>query len=228
MSEQIRVLGRTLRALCAVQEDIWSRSHKIWNASSSIDDDTYNTYTELISNWMPLTEKDMEAFFPSNSKAVDIKLSTSRKALYLSPTINQPHLIPVVSLECIIDNTRADLKIRMMLIQKRNGALEGIGFRFENGDNVHAYYHAQLINELKGSKSGSNPVIQHLDWLPESEPAIPVKANDPVTLLLCSLISLYGFKNCSKLASDYQISELTKYLGYFAEPNEKPKGKKKK
>ena len=228
MSEEIRVLGQVLKALCAIQDAAWSRRQKTWVDDLDIDSKTYSTYTELISSWTPLTEKDTEALFPVNSKSVNFRLSESRKALYLSPTSSQPHLIPVVSLECVIDNTKANIKIRIMLIQKRNDALVGIGFRFENGGDIHQYYHAQLIKELQGSTHGSNPVIEHLEWLPESEPAIPLKANDPVTLLLCSLISLYGFRNCSRLATDYQISELTKYLSYFAESNEKPKSSKKK
>jgi len=228
MSEEIRVLGQVCKALREIQYATWSRRQKTWSEDLDIDRGTRNTYTELINSWSPLTENDMESLFPVNSKAVNFNLSEKRKALYLSPTSNQPQFVPVLSLECSMNNTEINIKIRIMLIQKINDALKGVGFRFEKGEGTHNYYHVQLIKELQGAKYVSNPVIEYLEWLPESEPAIPIKAKDPVTLLLCSLISLYGLKTCSKLITEHQISELKKYLNYFVESNEKPKSGKKK
>lgn len=228
MSEQIRVLGQALKALCAIQDATWTRNRRTWGDSSNIDDDTYNTCMELINNWTPLKEKDTESYFPKDSKSVKFNLSDDRKALYLSPTSKQPRLIPVISLDCNINDTENKIKIRIMLFQKIDTVLKSIGFRFEKGEDIHDFYHVQLSNELQGAKRSAKPVGEYLKWLPDSEPAIPVKANDPITLLLCLLISLYGLGTCYKLVTEHQISELKNYLGYFDESNGKSKSKKKK
>lgn len=227
MSEQIRVLGQVCKALCTLQDATWSRNQKMWGNDLKINGDAYSTYTELIRSFAPLTEKETEALF-LDSKSANFNLSDKRKAIYLSPTSNQPRHVPVISLECNMNDAESKIKIRIMLIQKRNNVLKGVGFRFEKGDDTHNFYHVQLIQELQGAKHVSNPIVEYSEWLPESEPAIPVKADDPVTLLLCSLISLYGLRTCYKLITEYHISELTHYLGYFDESNEKTKGKKKK
>lgn len=227
MSDEIRVLGQMCKALCSMQDTTWSRNQKIWEDNSKINSDTYNTYEELISRFAPLTEKEIDTLF-SSSKSVSFNLSNKRKAIYLSPTSGQPKFVPVISLECNMNDAEALIKIRIMLIQKKDEVLKGIGFRFEKGENDHNYYHAQLIEELQGVKHVPNPTVEYLGWLPEKEPAIPVKANNTITLLLCSLISLYGLRTCFKLITDFQLTELTNYLNFFAESIDETKRKKKK
>lgn len=227
MSDEIRVLGQICKALCTLQNATWTRKQKMWENDLKINNEAYSTYTELIKYFFPLSEEEAEAFF-LDSKSVNFNLSEERKAIYLSPISNQPRFVPVISLECDLNDAISNIKIRTMLIQKRNNVLKGIGFRFEKGDNTHNYHHVQLIQELQGVKHTSNPIVERLDWLPESEPAIPIKADNPITLLLCSLISIYGLRTCYKLITEYHISELKHYLEFFVESNENAKSRKKK
>ena len=67
--------------------------------------------------------------------------------------------------------------------------VKSLGYRFEspegkNNQNagVHHYYHIQMIQ----------PPTCRIDWLPETQPAFPLDADNPVKLLLCVLVSLYG------------------------------------
>ena len=83
-----------------------------------------------------------------------------------------------------------------------NGTLRAIGYRFEtrhgSGGDAHDYYHAQPVSDLKRAK------IRHRlpcpGWIPDEVPAFPLRAENPIELLLCTLVSMYGPKFCDCLA----------------------------
>jgi hypothetical protein len=69
--------------------------------------------------------------------------------------------------------------------------LAAIGCRFEppEGPGIHNYYHAQIFRAFH---PGGKELPCCPTWLPESWPAFHLKADDPVTLLVSMVISLYG------------------------------------
>lgn len=125
------------------------------------------------------------------------------------------NFVPVLSLECHLDAEKTVMKLRVMLVclvkdDQENGEAEkfrGIGFRLESphGDEYederseggekkegrHDFYHAQLIRGL-----GWGPRIESPEWLPCNQPSFPLTADDPITLVLSLLLTLYGKKYC--------------------------------
>jgi hypothetical protein len=62
------------------------------------------------------------------------------------------------------------------------------GWRFEapEGPGEHCYWHAQPLQAVAGAR------LSMPEWLPESEPAIPVAACGPTELLVAALVAVYG------------------------------------
>ena len=73
-----------------------------------------------------------------------------------------------------------------------NGTPRAVGYRFETPETAgpHHYYHAQLIRSF--GKAGVDWGIPCPVWLPDTQPAFVLDADDPIELLVCLLVSLYG------------------------------------
>jgi len=136
--------------------------------------------------------------------------------LYLPPLEKGAEFVPVLSMKCVLDDTRVEIKLRVMLIcgvedHEETGELRlcGIGFRLESPhgdeeeqegtagdeaegkDSRHGFHHAQLIQDFD-----QDPPIECPDWLPCEQPSFPLTADCPVTLVLCLLLTLYGKRFC--------------------------------
>jgi len=173
----------------------------------------------LLGGWIPIREKEIESLF-YNSKSVSIKMPDN-KVLYLPLMEEEPDFLPVLSFECRLDDDYDVMKLRLLLVHydRSEGKPHGIGFRMEEGENIHGFYHTQLIKNLTGAATTENSPIECPLRFPETQPAIPLKAQDSITLVLCLLISLYGIEYCWSLANEHQLSELNSYLEYFGVPN---------
>jgi hypothetical protein len=102
----------------------------------------------------------------------------------------------------------------------RRSSARAVAWRFEppEGDKgAHCYYHAQPISSWDKTSSGRLPV--HLP-LNESQPGFPLKAEDPVSLLVAVLVSVYGhsytngtlFSNLNFLRDIRPARESLRYL----------------
>lgn len=211
-----RVLKQLFGVLCRIQHSAWLSMEPRWK----IPEQTYETLYHLMSNWAPISEKEAESLF-SNPNGVEMRLSDRHKVLYLPPMREEPDFLPVLSLECKLDDTSDVMKLRLMLVHcdRSEGKPHGIGFRMEEGENIHGFYHAQMIKNLEGAATVEEPPIECPLRFPETQPSIPLKAEDSITLVLCLLISLYGINYCWTLISEHQLSELRGYLKYFGIPN---------
>lgn len=164
----------------------------------------------LINLWYPMGEEDFEYWFPTSSYELHVDFSRRDRFLYLPPLEKDAEFVPILSMKCDLDDTRAEMKLQVMLVRLVGRRLCGIGFRLESrrgdeeeeeGDTEmdeeeeregrHDFYHAQLIRDFDGG-----PPIECPEWLPCTQPSFPVTADCPVTLVLCLLLSLYG-KRCS-------------------------------
>ncbi|MFQ5911427.1 MAG: hypothetical protein ACE5IJ_12025 [Thermoplasmata archaeon] len=165
----------------------------------------------------PIKEKELGGLFP-DAEVVEADFSERRGVLYLPPLEKNPEFVPLLSLWCKLEETGASMALRVMLVSRggSEGRVRGIGFRLESphGDDEnedelgrHDFYHAQLIRSL-----GHGPPVECPGWLPETQPSFPLTADDPVTLVLCLLLSLYGRKYCWTFYTEHQIFDLKSYL----------------
>jgi hypothetical protein len=71
----------------------------------------------------------------------------------------------------------------------------GIVLRLEGGDCSHPYFHSQLCTSFGGSSGHpTDCLLISPAWLPERIPALPLNATEPLGLLACLLVGLYGIK----------------------------------
>lgn len=217
MKKTVGTLRQLFRVLCQIQSSTWFLRQPGWEAS----DQAYEAYDMLIGRCPPIEEKELGSLFP-DVETVEIDFSGRSKVLYLPRLEKNPEFVPILSLQCSLDETGTNAKLRVMLVSP-NGEkekLHGIGFRLESphgdeGDEEdggnelgrHGFYHAQLIRSL-----GYGPPVECPSWLPETQPSFPLTADDPVTLVLCLLLSLYGKKYCWTFYTEHQIFDLKSHL----------------
>lgn len=216
MSATIRVLKQLFVVLCRIQKSAWIDMNPEWGISEQV----FQTCHLLFSApWLPIGEEQIERLF-SESGGVELNLSETNEALYLPPMKEETHFLPVLSLECKLNDDVEIMKLRLMLVHcgADEGKPHGIGFRMEAGENIHSFYHAQLIRDLQGAAQIEDSPVECPLRFPETQPCIPLKAQDAVTLMLCLLISLYGIRHCWRLVADYRLSELADHLKYFGVP----------
>ncbi len=149
-------------------------------------------YDDVVSRFAPATSETIEAAFAGGSLVGG--LQGMGQFLYMDVVVDDRPLIPVVSFNYDFSEDREELRLRVGLIgRSSDGTPISAGFRFETREGptgVHRYYHAQMISSL-GVPKGSDPLpMDH--WVPESQPAIPLDADNPLALLVCFLVSLYG------------------------------------
>lgn len=93
--------------------------------------------------------------------------------------------------------------------------IQAVGFRYETPEisKKHGYFHVQPTKEFRAKNIGQamvrrDPFSKFYDdglencWLPVSDPTIPARANTPVDLLLCLLVSLYGTGKMTKILNE--------------------------
>lgn len=113
-------------------------------------------------------------------------------------------LLPVLTLYCDFKKSSNEITVELHLYGYFNDAIGGeskqklkcFGFRFEGGHvdkkgkrHPHDYYHVQLLNKSGYSKG---EILLFPEWISHKIPCIPLKIDNPVSLVLYILASLYG------------------------------------
>lgn len=123
-----------------------------------------------------------------------LEFDSKNTCLYLEPINEGLGIVPVLSFSYKFkEKNKFDLRLQLALFVLHEGNLAAIGCRFDpsEGPGTHDYYHAQMFREFHGGRA--LPCLPSCPpWLPISRPAFHLKADDPVTLLISMVISLYG------------------------------------
>jgi hypothetical protein len=135
-------------------------------------------------------------------------------------------ILPVLTLSYDFPSEMLRLRVGLFALHDIGGAraLRGIGYRFEAPENRsysadkvqgevepghHDYFHAQSISRL----AKGNPKTQLSDsdkrWIPMSQPAFPLEAQNLLQLFACMLITIYGRKYVASAA----FADVRKPLG---------------
>lgn len=212
MEKTITTLKDILMPLCKEQESV--RQNLSSKASK-----TYQTVSEVLH---PITLPDIKNLFKLSGTPCDThKVNSSQrgKVLYLPPVKKYDYFVPILSLNCKLNETQSIAQFRVMLISldknKTTDEFYGIGFRMETpssmdqnscptvNDGIHDFYHAQLVRKLD-SKLKNKLQITCPNWIPDSQPSFPLPADCPVTLLLCLIVTLYGKKYYSQFLEEHK------------------------
>ena len=212
MEKTITTLKDILMPLCKEQESV--RQNLSSNAL-----ETYQTLSEMLP---PIALPDIKNLFKLSGTPCDthkVNSSQQGKVLYLPPVEKYGYFVPILSLNCKLNETQSIAQFRVMLISldknKTTDEFYGIGFRMETpssmdqnscptvNDGIHDFYHAQLVRKLD-SKLKNKLQITCPNWIPDSQPSFPLPADCPVTLLLCLIVTLYGKKYCNRFLKEHK------------------------
>jgi hypothetical protein len=116
--------------------------------------------------------------------------SISRNEVIVLPPIEAGPLIPVVAFAYNWARSWPELRFRAGLFLENEGRNQAIGYRVESPEPAgkHEYPHAQPIKSFV--KDG--PRLPGPDWMPDSEPTLPLWGRCPADLVLALLIAFYG------------------------------------
>lgn len=119
--------------------------------------------------------------------------------LYLRPIEHGTIMIPILNLKYDFGCSIPRIRIYLGLFQRHENHIKGIGYRFEtpegistSGSGRHHFYHLQMIRGFPQGGPFYPPEL--MSWLPDSEPTIPLDAENPIHLICCLLIGLYGLE----------------------------------
>ena len=161
----------------------------------------------LVDSFPPLSHDDLErTIAPSTGPFRE--LHTSNRFIFLPACDKGGWFIPVLSIRYDFAVDPVELRIRAGLFALER---ESVGYRFETPEGpsgIHSYYHAQPI---VGWASGDASISSHN--VNQSQPAFPVDADSPVTLLMAAVLSCYGLDEVAKLTRDASLQRLKSHLG---------------
>ena len=153
-----------------------------------------------------LGEVDESGLKSMLSKDSDVEMMTQNLFLHLEPIEKEEKdILPLVTLQS--SNDWIIFRIYALLTTlDENCNLQSLAIRFETpeggisgGSNLgsHDFCHAQLCNNINRHVKNVTP-----QWVPDSQPSIPLDADSQVSLVLCMLTSLYGGKHVFRRLSD--------------------------
>ena len=143
-----------------------------------------------------LAEVDKRQLHASLCRDSDVALKRQDRFLYLEPT-EKHQMVPLVTLQS--SNGWANFGIYTLLMMLDTcSTLQVLAIRFETDEGScrgekrgsHDFCHAQLCTSISPRAKATTPA-----WLPESQPSIPLDAEEPIGLVLCMLTSLYGARH---------------------------------
>ena len=134
----------------------------------------------------------------------DVEMKDNHLFLFLEP-IESENILPLVTLQS--SNKWVHFRIYTLLTMlDKCSTLQGLAIRFETDEGYrdsedesgshdsseeelgsHDFCHAQLCNSINKRIPISTPA-----WIPDSQPSIPLDADNQISLVLCMLTSLYG------------------------------------
>lgn len=189
-------LKLVLDTLYSLQEVRWAN----WETNESMIEQNGRspalTTKSIISGWgwCVINDAKLEHIL---EKEQTVRFADGRLILFLPPfEKDEREFVPVMSLEYTPGKEWMALRVGMFRLNE-NSRPCGFGFRLEaptsccaeNGqESIHDYYHVQMITDI-----GYGPSFCLPEWWPCRQPAICIRANNPVDAMLNLILSLYGW-----------------------------------
>ena len=124
----------------------------------------------------------------------DVEMRDQHLFLYFNP-IESKKIVPLVTLQSSGKWDHFRIYTLLTMLDEKS-ELKALALRFETDEGgrrqegeigSHDFCHAQLCNSIGRRIRASTP-----PWFPDSQPSIPLDADNQVSLVLCMLTSLYG------------------------------------
>jgi hypothetical protein len=152
-------------------------------------------------------ERELEALLRHEEQA---DLHDKGKFLYLEAP-DKESLLPIMSFKYDFINEPPELSLRVGLFVQFGAELKAMGYRFETLEpgGRHDFHHAQPIREFR--KGDTTIILPTPPWVPTGQPSFLLDAEDPITLLLCTLVTIYGLSIITEVAR----TPFAGYLGHL-------------
>lgn len=125
------------------------------------------------------------------SKYDDVTMKSNNLFLWLRPTREQ--IVPLMTLESSANWVHFRIYVLITMLDA-DSALQALALRFETDEGypdgkigAHDFCHMQLCRSINQTVRDLSP-----PWLPETQPSVPLDADDQISLVLCMLVALYG------------------------------------
>lgn len=151
----------------------------------------------------------------------DVCMVNKKMFLALKPTEDRK-VFPLVALQS--EREWHKLSIYVLLAKLDDDShLRSMALRYESPEGMsgvecqpstHGFYHVQMCRKFRGVKRFVAP-----SWVPDSQPSVPLDAEDTVSLILCLLVSLYGSREVKKALPDEDLREHLEKLRALRPPN---------
>ena len=196
--------------------DSWGITITLETISGKIRDQMYCTYSHL----GPLNISALESYI---CRRQEVEMLWENRVLHLEPSEDRK-ILPLLILQSSHQWEHFRLYTLLLMLDD-SFALKSIALRFETDEaqepaetiGKHDFCHAQICRLINARTHALTP-----SWLPDSQPSIPLDADDQVTLVLCMLVSLYGGKyvvdKVSKLGNSNLIEHMKKLRAPPASP----------
>jgi hypothetical protein len=184
-----------MKEVCDLLQQVHNVSYKYWKDETDVHGDdigeVYDTYLRLIDVDPWIEPEEFDNKIRESKKSHNSTLVIQQGTFYLPPLDEESDFVATLSIDSNLQTGKMNLHIEMHRLVE--GSLCGIGYRLEIGTGEHAHYHSSLLIRRPGAQggvllSGCPP------WLPTDIPRIPMKATNPVSLVICAILSLYGRK----------------------------------
>ena len=140
---------------------------------------------------IPVDVHGLSGLFGGSS---ELGLRDQHRFLFLEPVVDKM-ILPLLTLETSNQWVNFRAYVLLTMLDQCDG-LQALAIRFETDEGVpqttgirgsHDFCHAQLCRYINHRTRATTP-----SWLPESQPSLPLDAEDQIELVLCMLTSLYG------------------------------------
>jgi hypothetical protein len=140
------------------------------------------------------SENELEYLFLENPDEADT--SEAGKYIFL-PIVPKPRMLPVLSMYYKVPDDEARLQLALFMDQEGQQEDRAFGYRYESpeGHGRHHFWHAQPILEMRrhDNKMIALPGITD-GWRPADTPAFPLSARCNLDLIVCLIVSIYGYQ----------------------------------
>lgn len=132
----------------------------------------------------------------------------SHQYVFLKPPERET-VLPIIGIDAM--DWRHFQVCLALFLRDENSNVHAIGMRFEtaHGDGgAHDFCHPQFVKSFRNNQ----PDLPTPPWIPETQPSIPIDAEDNIGMILCVLVSIYGGKEVWRVLTGDPIDGLTAHM----------------
>ena len=185
----MRIKPADKRTRRVISEILLNFMFRDWN-----DEDMRALISEVHERYFQMGYVDDQQIMPELRDNDEVPFLGQKRFLWLEPT-DDKKMLPLLTLSSTDKLVHFRLYALLMRLD-HNSRLQSLAMRFETSEGdmgldhkagMHDFCHAQFCNSIDPDIKPTTPA-----WIPDSQPSIPLDADNQVTLVLCMLISLYG------------------------------------